>query len=175
MIVDDINPQLMSRQLQGDVKCSLKGYKLPMKQRDRYRREAAHPLGKRILEAIGDDTYDEAAAKVQIAGGQISAPGIHKWVTKDGNITEPNVGAFCRAYGIRPAWLRYGVQPKKNTDAEASGLVESLPPGMKQEAVTFLGYLITSKGPTVLGEKMGRYLQWVDKINEDIKKKKDET
>lgn len=161
MVSTHINHQLMLCKLSVGLAADSSGYKSVMKDDRRYTRKPGHPLGARILEAMGDDAYEDAAAKVQLAGGQASAPAMHKWVTKQGNITEPNVIAFCKAYGVRPAWLRYGAMPKKENEEDRRGIIESLPRSIKKEALDFIGYLIEKRGHSALGEDVAKYVYWI--------------
>lgn len=103
MIGVDINCQLMERQLRIDKSWSRLRYKAAMQTKDKIQRTAATEIGARILEVIGDDSYEAAAARVQQRGGKVSAPAMHKWVQGTGEITEPNIRAFCEAYGVSPA------------------------------------------------------------------------
>lgn len=172
MIAVDINWQLMRRQPAADIFRRAIGYKLDMQTNEKRQRTASTPTGARILEEIGDDSYEEAAARIQQHGGRVSAPALHKWVTGSGEITEPNIRAFCDAYRISPAWLRYGVGERKADANPQSGLVESLPKDVRAEAVDFIGYLVERKQPLMAREQVGRYMTMIDRIKRDMDEKR---
>lgn len=172
MIAVDINCQLMRRQLRLDNLFLRSGFNLAMNTRDKPHRTADTALGARILEAIGDDSYESAAARVQQHGGRVTAPALHKWVKGSGEITEPNIRAFCEAYGVSPAWLRYGVGERKADSALPSGLVESLPKEVRSEAVDFIGYLLERKQALIAGEQLGRYVTMIERIKRDMEERR---
>jgi len=172
MIGVDINWQLITRQLTLD-NCMVRiGYNSTMHTKDKQQRSADTAIGARILEVIGDDSYEAAAARVQQRGGKVSAPALHKWVKGCGEITEPNIRAFCEAYGVSPAWLRYGVGTRNGSAAAPSGLVESLPKDVRAEAVDFIGYLVERKQTLMAREQVGRYMTMIDRIKRDMDEKR---
>lgn len=172
MIGADINYQLMARQLRIDKSWSRLRYKAAMQTKDKTQRTAATEIGARILEVIGDDSYEAAAARVQQRGGKVSAPAMHKWVQGTGEITEPNIRAFCEAYGVSPAWVRYGVGERSANAKPRPGLVESLPKEVRGEAVDFIGYLLERKQPLMAREQVGRYVTMIEGIKKDMEEKR---
>lgn len=172
MIGVDINCQLMARQLRIDKSWSRLRYKAAMQTKDKIQRTAATEIGARILEVIGDDSYEAAAARVQQRGGKVSAPAMHKWVQGTGEITEPNIRAFCEAYGVSPAWVRYGVGERSANAKPRPGLVESLPKEVRGEAVDFIGYLLERKQTLMAREQVGRYVTMIEGIKKDMEEKR---
>jgi len=162
----------MKRQLRLDKRRLPLRYKAAMNIRDKPTRTAATEIGARILEVIGDDSYEAAAARVQQRGGKVTAPAMHKWVQGTGEITEPNIRAFCEAYGVSPAWVRYGVGERSANAAPRTGLIESLPKEVRGEAIDFIGYLLERKQPLMAREQLGRYVTMIERIQKDMDEKR---
>lgn len=82
-------------------------------------------LSRRVEEALSEagDSLNTASRKMQLLDSE-NAPSpqaIHKWIN-GGEITEPKLALFCRAYGKTAAFMRYGVTQNVLSDpVEISG------------------------------------------------------
>lgn len=125
-------------------------------------------LSSRLSLILGDEPLAETARQLAAHGCIVSPQAIHKW-RRGGPIGEENLLALCKAYGIEPAWLRYGVGPRRANQVEASPreavgeLLESLPPEARQETLDFIEWKV-QRSPFVNREQFGRYLRMIDQI-----------
>lgn len=123
-------------------------------------------MADRIREAKGADSTRTVAQKVVLHGGEASHSAVQKWLA-GGEIEESNLIAFCQAYGVSPAYIRYGVTPAPHlTEPQeaAAKLVGNDPPPWVQMGFDFMRTL--SQKSVLEGDprQTADYLRWLDQI-----------
>lgn len=124
---------------------------------------------RRIAEIVAGDSLPTTAAKVQLAGGKVTAQGVHKWL-HGGEISEANLDALAKAYNTTPAYIRYGVEPMELSESQraAAELVKEEPEAV-QEAFDFLQYRF-SRSIADDPDKLRRYMGMIEKIRKGGKR-----
>ena len=85
------------------------------KSTDTARRQLGSTFAERLTALKGDESYHELARKMQAAGLNVSAQGIHKW-THGGGISADNLKDVARYFGVSPAYLYFG-ETSETSDA----------------------------------------------------------
>ncbi|HJU21914.1 MAG TPA: helix-turn-helix transcriptional regulator [Casimicrobiaceae bacterium] len=69
----------------------------------------------------GSESYHELARKMQAAGLNVTAQGLHKWMN-GGGITAENLQDIARYFGVSPAYLYFGEPSESNEVNDDDGL-----------------------------------------------------
>ena len=131
-------------------------------------------LTSRLLEVLDGDGPTDVSRKVTAAGHDVSPQAAHKWLNGHA-ISEPALLALCRAYHCEPAYVRYGVGPKKrltNLQQAAADLLSTAPSEPVQLTLDFLEYQL-HRGPAgmIASEQPAHYMALIDQIRTDMDKR----
>ena len=75
---------------------------------NRGRTGANGTFGDRLAALKGDLSYHELARRMQAAGLNVTAQGLHKWIALNGGIGVENLRDVARYFGVSPGWLYFG-------------------------------------------------------------------
>jgi hypothetical protein len=62
----------------------------------------------RLAALKGDVSYHELARRMQAAGLNVTAQGLHKWIALNGGIGLDNLRDVARYFDVSPGWLYFG-------------------------------------------------------------------
>ena len=76
--------------------------------KDTARRGAGETFADRLAGLKGDLSYHELARRMQAAGLNVTAQGLHKWIALNGGIGVDKLRDVARYFGVSAAWLYFG-------------------------------------------------------------------
>lgn len=112
-------------------------------------------LDERGLPRKGDGRQTTLARIVDV--GQ---KGVRKWLEGEGLPTLENTIKLAKYFSVHTEWLLSGRGPKY-LDHDGRALMDSLPKEVRQETIDFLEFKLHKQ---LQGEKLARYLRWLDHL-----------
>ncbi len=116
-----------------------------------------------------NELLDEAGVPNKFEGRQVvvgkmfgvTQKGARKWLEGEGLPTLEKCIEIAERFGVHTEWLLSGRGPKWISGSPPENLIDILPEEARQETLSFLEF----KGTKVLeGERLMRYLAWVDRM-----------
>ena len=134
-------------------------------------RQSQNTIGSRIAEARLEKKWSQAELARQAGLTRSAIAQLESGLSK--SPTPENMFRLADALGIDARDLTFGAgQSYKSTEQSLADLLTLLPPEQRQEAMDFTLYKIEKSETLFVGEKLTSYLTMVDKVKQDMARKK---
>jgi len=131
-------------------------------------------LAQRLDSLRAGMTYAALAEAIERKTGLlITAQTVHNWCSGKTDITEDKLKVVAEFFGVSASWLRYGEGSMTERNALETAIT-ALPEDDRQQVLDFVRYKIERADTLFASEKASSYLAMIDRLVEDMKKRRAE-